>query len=80
MSRNSRRRWTLSAACLCAPWLHACGTPEPKAITTDDGRAALVLPYCLDATQCFVMADQTCPRGYDVVRWQASRPDIIICK
>ncbi len=58
----------------------ACGTPAPKSVTTEDGRSALELPYCLEATDCFVTADQTCPRGYDVVRWQSSRPHIIICQ
>lgn len=65
----------MALLCFCA-----CGTPAPKSVTTEDGRTALELPYCLDATECFVTADQTCPRGYDVVRWQSSRPHIIICK
>lgn len=74
---RSTRAWGgfVLLQCLCA-----CGTPEPKAVVTEDGRAALELPYCLDATQCFVKADETCPRGYDVVRWQASRPHIVICR
>ena len=70
------RTWVGSVTVFC---LCACGTPEPKAVTTEDGRSALELPYCLDATACFVKADETCPRGYDVVRWQASRPHVIIC-
>ena len=72
--------WQVCAACLAMTCLYACGTPRPKQVTTEDGRAALELPYCLDATECFVTADQTCPRGYEVVRWQASRPHIIICE
>jgi hypothetical protein len=61
-------------------FLGACGTPQPKAVTTGDGRAALELPNCIEATECFVRADQTCPKGYEVVRWQASRPHVIICE
>ena len=79
MSTNptkSRIGWVL----LGVVWLCACGTPQPKAVTTEDGRAALELPHCLDATECFVRADQTCPKGYEVVRWQASRPHVIICE
>jgi hypothetical protein len=69
-------RVALGLAALC---LAGCGKPQPKAVKTDDGRDAVELPYCLDATQCFVAADEGCPKGYDVVRWQASRPHIIVC-
>lgn len=71
------RSWLAWLALSCAA---ACGTPVPKAVTTEDGRSALELPYCLDATECFVTADATCPRGYDVVRWQSSRPHTIVCQ
>jgi hypothetical protein len=88
-SERKRRSWTLHrlvrvartwSGCASLGFLCACGTPAPKSITTEDGRSALELPYCLEATDCFVTADQTCPRGYDVVRWQSSRPHIIICQ
>jgi len=78
MSRHLFVRGTLVALgllCLCA-----CGTPQPKAVTTEDGRAALQLSFCLEATECFVQADQTCPKGYQVVRWQSSHPHVIICE
>jgi hypothetical protein len=57
----------------------SCGKPKPKTVTTDDGKQGLELPYCLEATDCFVAADEACPGGYETIRWQASRPHIIIC-
>jgi len=65
---------------IALPCLSGCGKPEPKSVTTEDGREALELPHCLEATDCFLAADEACPRGYETVRWQASRPHIIICK
>lgn len=67
---------SILATSLC---LGSCGKPKPKTVTTEDGRQALELPYCLDATDCFTAADEACPRGYETIRWQASRPHIIIC-
>jgi len=56
-----------------------CGRPKPMTVTLEDGRQALELPYCTNATDCFVAADEACPKGYETIRWQASRPHIIVC-